>query len=258
MAATDYSTQTSPQVTTMEGRQKLARLVVVGSFLTLFLLVATLIVLAQGDNATASETAKNAFTAVLPVLAGWVGTVLAFYFSAASQERASASLDKAIARGAGGGSTTLVSEKMIPYSAIVKRLLGDVDGKPVAPKDILIADLEGDFAQKLPGGGNVTRLFFVDKGVFKYVLHKATLDAFKLKSPGGADFAAMLTDEETLRQISKLVVFVSAGTTVADGKTALDKVNGAQDIVVTGSGNSTEPMLGWLSNVDLIKAIEVT
>ena len=35
-------------------------------------------------------------SAILPVLAGWVGTVLAFYFSASSHERTSSSLDKVI------------------------------------------------------------------------------------------------------------------------------------------------------------------
>ncbi len=68
-------------------------------------------------------------------------------------------------------------------------------------------------------------------------------------------FADMLADEETLQQVSKLVVFVSAATTLADAKMALDKVRGAQDIIVTPSGNATDPMLGWLSNVDLTKAL---
>jgi hypothetical protein len=68
----------------------------------------------------------------------------------------------------------------------------------------------------------------------------------------------MLADEETLSQISKLVVFVAGTATLGDAKTALDKVAGAQDIIVTATGNSTEPMLGWLSNIDLIKALQVS
>lgn len=254
------TTPTAPAngaVQSHEGRARLARLVIVGSFLTLFLLVGAIIVLAQADNTTGSDAAKTAFNTVLPVLAGWVGTVLAFYFSSATQERTSASLDNFINRShAGGGSTTRISEKMIPYAGIVKRYLGDVDGKPVTPKDVSFADILASFDTKLPGGGTVTRLFFVDKGVFKYVLHQATFDAFRVKTPSGT-LADLLTDEDTLKQISKLVVFVTSNATLAEAKAALDKVDGAQDIVVTGSGNATEPMLGWLSNVDLIKAIEV-
>lgn len=253
MSSETFPANASP-IPPLDGRAKLARLVVVGAFLTLFLLVGTLIVLARGDNPTASDTAKNAFTAILPVLAGWVGTVLAFYFSSASQERTSTSLDKALGRsGAGNAAGTLVSEKMIPYARIFKRELGG----EVAPGVIKIADLEIDFNQKLPNGGKVSRLIFVEKAVFKYVLHEAELNAFRIKSPGAITFEDMLKDQDLLQKISKLVVFVSAGATVADAKTALDKVAGAQDIIVTGSGNATDPMLGWLSNVDLIKAIEV-
>lgn len=265
MAAIDRAPQTnSSEQTTAHapllGRDRLARLVVIGSFLTLFLLVSALIGLAQSDNTTASDSAKNAFSAILPVLAGWVGTVLAFYFSAASQERTSASLDKVISRSGGGpGPSTLVSRTMIAFSSIAAlQKLEDKDGS--RPKDISISKLQQAFEQALPNGTKVTRLLFVDSdGVFKYVLHIGTLNAFIVKQQvtgGAATFADMLADPETLHQISKLVVFVSASASLGDAKGALEKVRGAQDIIVTAAGNATEPMLGWLSNVDLIKALQ--
>src|SRR5690348_9238178 len=236
------------------GRYRLARLVLVGSFLTLFLLVSALIGLAQSEN---SEAAKSAFTAVLPVLAGWVGTVLAFYFSAASQERTSASLDKVISQsGTTPSPGTHVSEKMILMSSIAGlQQLDEKGGK--GPKDIPISKLEEAFNQELPNGAKVTRLLFVERGVFRYVLHVGTLHAFLVKQRESAQqpltFADLLADEEFLRQVSKLVVFVSAAATLGEAKVALDKVSGAQDIIVTVSGNATDPMLGWLSNVDLTK-----
>jgi hypothetical protein len=229
--------------------------VVVGSFLTLFLLVGALIGLAQSDNKDASETAKNAFTAILPVLAGWVGTVLAFYFSAASQERTSASLEKIISQISGAPTpSTLVSEKMIPLASVAELQKLEAGA---TPKDIPISKLQAAFEQQLPNGTKLTRLLFIEGGVFKYVVHIGTLNAFIVKQQDNTDktFADMLADEETLHQVSKLVVFVSAATTLADAKAALDKVRGAQDIIVTPSGNATDPMLGWLSNVDLTKAL---
>jgi hypothetical protein len=195
------------------------------------------------------------------VLAGWVGTVLAFYFSAASQER---TLDKVIGQtGGGAGPSMLVSEKMIAPSSIA----GLQKLHETKPEDISIADLQGEFAKQLPNGARVTRLVFEQNGVFKYILHVGTLDAFVVKRQKAGDttdviakktFADMLVDNETLRQISQLVVFVSTATTLGDAKTALDKVMGAQDIIVTATGNAAEPMLGWLSNVDLTKALTVT
>src|SRR5262249_32181540 len=127
------------------------------------------------------------------------------------------------------------------------------------PKDISISKLEAAFNQELPNGAKVTRLLFVERGVFRYVLHVGTLHAFLVRHRGSAQppqtFADMLADEEFLRQVSKLVVFVSAAATLGEAKVALDKVSGAQDIIITGSGNATDPMLGWLSNVDLTKAL---
>ena len=67
---------------------RLARTVVVGSFLTLFLLVIALVSLTHDGNAAASGTAWAAFYAVLPVLAGWVGVVLALAFASAPERSA--------------------------------------------------------------------------------------------------------------------------------------------------------------------------
>lgn len=242
---------------TLLGRDRLARLVVVGSFLTLFLLVGILIFLAQSDNQAASDTAKNAFTAVLPVLAGWVGTVLAFYFSSASQERTSESLDKVIGR-PGAGTSAPVAATMIPFATITGIIdLALDDNKP---EKITIDRLKKMFGEKLPSGGTVTRLLFVESGIFRYVMHISALNAFIANADNSqkTTFSEMLADEETLRQISKLVVFVASSASLAEAKLALDKVKGAQDIIVTSSGISTEPMLGWLSNIDLTKALQVS
>jgi hypothetical protein len=222
--------------------------VVVGSFITLLLLVSALIGLA--NQSAGGDAAKTAFTTVLPVLAGWVGTVLAYYFSAASHQ---ASLETISRANAGPTPSAPVSDKMIPVSLIAG--LQKLDDKQ--PKDISIPDLRQAFEKPLPNGAKVTRLMFVERGAFKYILHGATLNDFIVKHPMGATFADMLADEETVRQISNLVVFVSAHTTLGEAKAALDKVSGAQDIIVTDSGNATEPMLGWLSNIDLTKALQV-
>jgi len=262
MGATE---STLPSTTAAErGRDKLARLVVVGSFLTLFLLVGVLIGFGQGKG-DAADVAKTAFTAVLPVIAGWVGTVLAFYFSAASQDRTNATLEKAIAQSGGGsGSGPLVSEKMLPMSSIEGVLKFDEpgpQGDTPLTRDTKLSDVQKIFETTLPNGSKISRLIFVEKGVFRYVLHSSTLNAFFVKKspskPEDLSVADLLADAPTLEQVSKLVVFVSSAATLADAKQALDKVNGAQDIIVTGSGNATEPMIGWLSNIDLTKAIEV-
>jgi len=249
----------------LQSRNQLARIVTVGSFLTIFLLVGTLIAFAQGQgaaNAEASRTAQNAFNAILPVLAGWVGTVLAFFFSAASQERTAVSLDKAIGQSAGGGgSQVLVSAKMIPTDSILE--LQKLDDDKNRPEDIKLSTLQDLFNKKQANGSSITRLIFVQNSIFRYIMHSSELNKFLVSASSTTPasplqdltFAQMIANQTMLNQISKLVAFVSAAAKLADAKSATEAVPGAQDIIVTATGNASAPMLGWLSNVDLIKAL---
>jgi hypothetical protein len=246
------------------GRDRLARLVVLGSFLTIFLLVLALMTAANMTNTgtnSAADFTQRAFNVILPVLAGWVGTVLAYYFSAQSQESMSNSLNQAIGQTGGGATSTLtISEKMIPFQSIG----GLYDLSKRTPDQIPLPELQREINNNI---GKITRQMFVDGNVFRYVMHSSTLNAFLVgkldpaaanAAPGGSPtltFADLLRDPDTLSQISKLVVFVKASTTLVEAKAALDAVAGAQDIIVTGSGNASGPMLGWLTNVDLIKAL---
>jgi hypothetical protein len=242
----------------MIGRENLARVVVLGSFLAIFLMVAALVGLAQGPNSAASTAAEKAFNIILPVLAGWVGTVLAFYFSAASQERASQSLDNAVNQvGGGSGSGKRVSEVMIPFTQILgTEEIGD--GKSILAMTLVM--LKEKFNSKV-GNVKITRLIFHQNGVFRYIFHESIVNAFLVSTVSDVNrlkegtLADLLADPDITKQVSTLVAFVPAYATLAEARNALDRVSGAQDIIVTTSGQAGTPILGWLSNVDLIKAM---
>jgi hypothetical protein len=246
------SIETAPQANSLRARARLAGWVVLGSFTGIFLMVGTLLVMANPNTPPAvNDTAKNLFNAVLPVFAGWTGTVLAYYFSAATQERTSDSLDKAINKTDGGGSdSTTVSEVMIAYQNI-KELI-ELDKTP--PDAITLEDMNDRFRR-------VERLVFVDKHAFKYVVHSGTFRKFRdiqgAAQPTGQamTFKNMLDDAETLTTITKLLVFVPASTTLSQAKAAMEAVTGATDIIVTGSGKQDAPMLGWLTDSDLTRNI---
>jgi hypothetical protein len=238
---------------------------VIGSFLTIALLVAMLLAFAQlGTSQRASDLAEKAFNAVLPVLASWVGTVLAFFFSSQSQERTSNSLDKAINAATGTGDGKTVTEVMIPLGQI--RELVDLAKEPAITlsldtlqKKFTVPPTTAAASSATSTAPPVTRLVFVDSNVFRYVLHSSALNAFlvatKNATPAPTVFEDMRRDPNVLQQISRLVVFVPASAKLSDASTALDRVKGAQDIIVTATGNSSDPMLGWITNVDLIKAL---
>jgi hypothetical protein len=232
-------------------RYRLARAVVVGTFLAIFALVFALLVVAQQGNSIVQNVADKTFNTVLPVLAAWMGTVLAFYFSAQSQERTSASLETMINRATGATPPgTPVSQAMIAFASI--RYPYDLSHRP--PEDIPLDELKQRFQGN--GGPPVTRLVFHANQTFRYVLHVGTLNQFLVKPPStppATKFEDLLKDPESLTQISKLIAFVRASATLADAKAALEAVPGAQDIIVTETGAPNDRMLGWLTNVDLTK-----
>lgn len=237
------------------GRFRLALVVVLGCFLAIFLMVFALFVIKAPETAATAETV---FNVILPVLASWMGTVLAFYFSAQSLETTSDNLKQALgqpARPIGGG--TKISEKMIPISSIRGRI--DLAEKPAGT--IKLSDLQEQFGTPANGATIVTRLMFLEKSIFRYVLHVGTFNGFLVKRGGSAGdltFADLLDDADIKQQISKLVVFVAESATLADAKIALDAVPGAQDIIVTENGDAGAAMRGWMTHTDLSKAISAT
>ena len=238
------------------GRDKLARLVVRGSFLTIGLLVMAMIILSQAGAEGATSLAERTFTTILPVLAGWVGTVLAFYFSAQSLETTTDALTKAIGKGPSSPAPT-VADTMIPMASI-KGVIELVttpmsESRPhgeTRPEDLKLEDLNRKFTDL-----TISRLMFVEKHIFKYVMHQSTLNAFRVKNEQDGTFKRLLDDAEALVQISKLVVFVKPSATLTEARDALGAVAGAQDIIVTTTGLASGTMLGWLTNVDLTKSM---
>jgi hypothetical protein len=239
-------------------RYRLSQYVVIGSFLTLFLLVAALLGIGRVGGKEAADLADKTFTTILPVLAGWVGTVLAFYFSTQQLESTNARLQQAIEHiGDGPPAQARVTEKMIPVATI--RHLYKLEERPSAT--IRLLELKGWFDLQAEGGP-VTRLVFIENGQFRYVLHVGTLNAFLASRPTGTSIDSLFLDdllkEDYYRNhIANLVAFVGPDATLARVKAALDSVPGAQDIIVSSTGDRNGQMLGWITNVDLIKALSV-
>ena len=237
-----------------QSRDRLARLVVLGSFLTLFLMVGAIFYFASsGSNPSAVDIAEKTFTVILPVLASWMGTVLAYFFSSQNLERTSASLDKVIDQQSGSSTppSAPVYGKMIRFDDIKKRQ--DLTGKQLS--DVKLKDLQQAFKGAEPDPP-ASRLLFFDGKKFRYIMHSSVLNAFLAAHPDGdPTLQDLVNDPESLRQISRLVAIVPGTATLADAKAALDAIAGAQDIIVTPTGDPNGDVIGWLSNVDLIKAL---
>jgi len=220
----------------------------------------------QDAKSTAlKDAAQLIFTAILPLLGTWVGTVLAYYYSRENFESASRITVAAVRSGAQQLASTRVADKMMPAASIVKAAIPT--GKAI--DDLLLKDIGDIFDKSLPNGQKISRLLVVDeKGACIAIIHRSIWMEMIVAStkPGAAvdlttDSLAKLLEQPYASPVgtkfrefvTNTLAYIAPDRTFADAKAAMEAKPQCQDIIVTATGNSTEPMQGWVSNVDIAR-----
>jgi hypothetical protein len=214
------------------------------------ILAISAIVLIAAPSDQFEKASQLVFNSLLPLLGTWVGTVLAYYFSSKNFESASESVERLV---------NLTTEQKLGQMFVEKEMLRVPDittyeipsGK--TPKDVLLTEV----TKKL--GGKITRVPIVDdKSVLQYIVHQSGLFKF-IASQAIAGKAANideltlqdLIDDAELKNWISNIVFVSEQASVADAKSKMEQQPGCQDLVVTKTGKKEDPMIGWMTNVDI-------
>lgn len=195
------------------------------------------------------DTSQLVFNSLLPLLGTWVGTVLAYYFSRKNFESASQSVERMV---------TLTTEQRLGQLLVQKEMLrpGQITVFQIAPgnspKDVLLKDL------RIKLGDKITRIPVVDSnGVVLYIVHQSGLFKFIAEKAlaGGANIEKLtlqdLVDDAELKNWVTNIVYIPESASVADAKKKMDDQKGCQDLIVTQTGGNAEPMLGWMTNVDI-------
>jgi len=86
-------------------------------------------------------------------------------------------------------------------------------------------------------------------GLFKFIADKA------LAGTSQADIDNLtlqdLVDDAELKNWVANIVYVSEKASVGVAKATMEGQKGCQDLIVTKTGSKTEPMLGWMTNVQI-------
>jgi hypothetical protein len=100
-----------------------------------------------------------------------------------------------------------------------------------------------------------------DKGAGVYVIHLSSLTDFVAeRSLGGMDpkdieklTIADLTKHSRTDLLDKIRAWrcVPRAATLADAKTAMEGLSDCSDVFVTESGGKEEPVIGWVTNVEI-------
>jgi hypothetical protein len=246
-------------------RGKLSLFLVIVSAVGVILLGLGVILAAAIGATAAKDAAQLVLSSLLPLLGTWVGTVLAYYYSKENFEAASRGQQELVRSVLQRLQSTSVADKMMPAASVFKiaipagQSLHDVAMKTVSDM------------YETPGGNGqkISRLLFVnDKGVVVTIMHKSVwlemlqagaklsppvnLDTDKLEKILGESYPTRVS--KTFEEfVTGTIAHVAQNKTVADAKAAMESIPLCQDVIVTQSGSDKEPMLGWVSNVDIAR-----
>ena len=190
------------------------------------------------------QAAQMVFTSVVPLLASWVGTVLAYYYSSESMDAATRSVKELMP----------VEEKLkaIPVTKVMIKISEMAKFKYDDTQKVQ------DILAKLKDSGKGERLPFLDgKNYPIYILHKSAIDS-ALVEASSSDSGIALADV-TLQQLFdkvpslKTLAMGSFGTLGQDAtleavRSEMIRINDCQDVYITEKGTKDSPVVGWITN----------
>lgn len=249
---------------TAEHRNRLGNRVILGSFLLLFavvifLVIVPLFVTIKGDN---FKESKDLFMAILPIVSGWVGGVLGFYFS----EQAAESRGEQVLQ-AQGGAAFAARLREVPVTEVM------VDKERIK-KVILKLGSAGD--TRLGAGNSFEELTNVvsrpgftrapmfrqngDDIIYHAMAHESLIFRYEAKirsegtDPTATTIADFLESDLYTERAEGATEFVSRSATLEDAKAKMQRnKRGAQDVFITVSGAPDSPVIGWITNVDILR-----
>jgi len=195
------------------------------------------------------------FNVILPLMASWVGTVLAFYFGRENFESANQQVRELVQR--------FTPEQAVSQPVtIAMRFLADMTYYSIprgkTEKDVTIKDLRDLIRRK-----DASRLPILDSDKKpKYMLHGSSVDKYlamegKTENDSLDDLLTELKAQFKMEfGLNCAFVVVPETATLAEAKEKMDEIEFCQDIFITEKGTADEPLKGWLSNIRLGKYTE--
>ena len=235
-----------PDNPSVENRGQIADKVVLWSGLGITLTSLALIgatAWVKSDNLP--QVTTTVFNTLIPLFGTWVGTVLAFYFSAKNfadahdrtldlvgqltgdQLRKISVKDAWIAVGAIEAVTIAAgrTEADIPFAGVRAKLSNKVTRVPVWNQD------------------KVVRYVIHESMIYKYFAETTT------QNPTLENF--LNEQNQAMRAIVTKIGWIPLTSTLADAKAKMESIPDCQDVFVTQTGVATEPVLGWITNIEI-------
>ncbi|MFC1836242.1 hypothetical protein ACFL2Q_16240 [Thermodesulfobacteriota bacterium] len=199
--------------------------------------------------------AMTIFNSLLPVLGTWVGTVLAFYFSKENFQAANESMTnmaRQVTSQTGTGGVRIVREMMIPRKSMMVHPFKDSkSGTLDEMADKILIDTLLEFCKTR----QVNRVPVLDKDDKPIaMIHKRYLDEYRglpeTEKKTLKDLFDALPDAH--KRIGNGFVPVRPESPLHEAKEMMDALESCRDALVTETGGSDDPVVGWITD-DLIR-----
>jgi len=189
------------------------------------------------------DAGERIFSALLPMFATWVGTILAFYFGKENFDAASQRYEQLITK----LSPELLDDIQVDQIMIDTRTMVTMALKEANQKSVeeLVEFMDLVSKSRLP--------IINDKDQIVYVIHKSTfLAAMQKNTTAPLTFANFIANKEN-EQISKSFITVEAETILETVQQRLKGNSGVKDIFVVGANKK---VLGWLTDTLILQYIK--
>jgi hypothetical protein len=209
------------------------------------------------------QATDKVMTAVLPLLGAWVGAIIAFYFGRENYEAASLTARQVLQATQPDKLASIAArDAMVPVASLV------VVATPAEAATPMM-----DILKRFETRG-LGRLIFTSEAkaatpgsagpnaVATGVLHDSTVKSFVLDHVNATTLPAavtlkMLTDDPGIQKLlSSAIVYVAPETTLAEVRRKMDEASksasaSVRDAFVTKTGDKSEPLLGYITDIDL-------
>ena len=198
----------------------------------------SVVVVANPDTGVINR-AQNVFNAVLPLFGTWVGTVLAYYFSRENFAAASDSTQQLV--------------RDLKEERLTSTRVADVMIKTIFSESNLNTKVK-DVLKQLANTKHKRLLILKNSGVLEALLDKEGIFLYLLGLSESErldkTIGDLLKDKPDLKQTP---AYISEDKTLADAKSAMEKIQNCKVILVTKTGKASDPIIGLLTNTDIAK-----
>lgn len=202
-----------------------------------------------------ADTTMAVFSALLPVVGTWIGTVLAFYFAKENFQAASDATRATLKQAGTFSEDTKVAEVMTLKGNISpSRTVADME----EAEGLVLSDLTREMQDK---GNHRVPVFTTSRGAPLLVIHQDHVNDYAQKNStsvetlGAAPTVGKLREVPELKSAVENFVTVQLTATVADVRRALQQAPGSKDVFITVDGTREGAVVGWVTNSDLARIV---